>query len=648
MKRWMTVLFLAAAVTCSGGIEGVATGRRFLADGKLAVGMNYWGSKWATQMWRRWDAASVDEDLRVLAANGMRLLRVFPNWADFQPIYAVPLNGGNWNKVNEIRMFPSEEKLPDTPAGFAGVDERMMERFASFCDMAEKHGIRLIVPILTGQMTFRNLVPPALLHVDLYGDPQAIKWEMRFVDYFVRRLKDKKAIVAWESGNETRMIATNTGADQAEAWQRYIHSVIRLADDSRPIVGVDGLELTRDSVWPTKVNAMLSDYVTVHPYHHISGNAYRDSVNGIRLAFFCAAQNTLQEDVAGKPSFVEEHAFRRAPAASRELTARYLDGLLWNLWSCNARAMLWWCAFDQDHLDTAPYDWRQVYQEFGIMKSDRSPYPYTHAIRDFAAFQDRLPFAALPPARREALFVVDNAETAQAAYILARQAGFMPRFAAADEKIPDAKAYFIPCALGRNHIGTRAWEDLERRVRDGATLYVSWNDTFFPRLHEITGVELQSRRVAPGGEAVATFAALTAEKAMDLPDGNALYRNRFGKGTVYYATYPMEKRLYARTDGFACDAWRAYAAVFPTPQLVEDGARDVTTSEHRFADGKTAVIVVNNAVEPYAGAPKVADGWRVTSALTDRPDLARWSGGRLELGANAGILLMLEREPSVR
>lgn len=639
---------LIAAGACGiveGGIEGVATGKRFLEDGRIVVGMNYWGSKHATQMWSKWDEASVDEDLRVLAANGMRLLRVFPNWAEFQPIVAIPLNGGNWDKINEIRMFASEEKLPDTPAGFAGVDERMMERFARFCDLAHKHGISLIVPILTGQMTFRNFVPPALLHVNLYSDPQALKWEARFVDYFVRRLKSKTAIVAWESGNETRILATNTGADQAEFWQRYIHSVIRLADDSRPIIGVDGLELTSDTQWPTLVNAMLSDYVTVHPYHHISGNAYRDPVNGIRLATYCAAQSTVQEDVAGKPCFVEEHAYRRAPASSRDLMARYIDGMLWNLWSCNARAMLWWCAFDQEHLDTAPYDWRQVYQEFGIMKSDRSPYPYTEAIRDFVKFQDTLDLDPLPRAERgNAVFLVDDAEVAHASYVLARQAGFFPKYAAADTKsIPDAQAYFIPCALGRNHIGTREWETLERKVREGATLYISWNDTFFPRLHELTGVELQRRFVCGDGSARAEFSSLGAEKAMDLPDGHALYRNRYGKGTVWYATCPLEKRLYATTNGFESDAWKVYAAVCPTPQLVDDGVRDVTTSEHRYSESKVAVIVVNNSEKPYAGRPKVADGWKVVAAKTDRPELAVWKSGELSLGANAGILLLLEK-----
>ena len=211
----MVTLGLLMAGTAFGDIDGIATGKSFLADGKVVVGVNYWGSKAATQMWSRWDEASVDEDLRVLAANGMRLLRVFPNWADFQPLAAVTYNSDKWNKVYEMRMFPSEEKMPDTPAGFAGVDERMLERFATFCDLAEKHGLKLIVPVLTGQMTFRNLIPPGLLHVDLYRDPTALKWEARFIDCFVRRMKDKKAIVAWESGNETRFLAENSGADLA-------------------------------------------------------------------------------------------------------------------------------------------------------------------------------------------------------------------------------------------------------------------------------------------------------------------------------------------------------------------------------------------------------------------------------------------------
>ena len=647
-----------AATAAHGEIRGVATGKSFLREGRVQVGVNFWGSKHATQMWSKWDEASVDEDLRVLASHGMRLLRVFPNWADFQPIHAVTLNGGNWDKVNEMRMFPSEEKLPDTPAGFAGVDERMLERFERFCDLAEKHGLQLIVPVLTGQMTFRNLIPPALLHVNLFTDPTALKWEMRFVDCFVRRMKGKKAIVAWESGNETRFLATNTGPDLAEAWQRYIHSVIRLADDSRPIVGVDGLGLTKDAEWPTTVNAWLSDCVAVHPYHHISGTAYLDDANSMRLATFCAAQNLAQEDVAGKACFVEEHSYRRAPCSSRDLMARYIDGMLWNVWSVNGRAMLWWCAYDQDHLDIAPYDWRQVYLEFGIMKSDRGPYPYTEAMAAFQRFQDELPFEALPPVKRDAVFIVSDRDSVLASYILARQAGFFPKYVSPEDPLPDASVYFLPCAIGKAYLGTREWEALRRRVADGATLFISWEDTFLSQLHEVTGAEVERRlgssddgvcacdgfTVRAPGSVKATFKSLGAEVLGR--DGNGdpvFFRNRYGKGTVYLLGFPLEKRLYALQGAFASDAWKIYATVVKRPQLVDDGARDVLESEHFFTDRKAAVILVNNSPKPHAGEVRLADGWRVTRTLTDRPDLAALEGGKLRLGVNAGLLVLMEK-----
>ena len=95
----------------------LAANAAFLPSGKMALGANYWASHAATEMWRKWDAKAVDEDLRVLAANGFRVLRVFPNWADFQPIHACYLSADKFDQVNETRMFDSEEPLPDTPCG---------------------------------------------------------------------------------------------------------------------------------------------------------------------------------------------------------------------------------------------------------------------------------------------------------------------------------------------------------------------------------------------------------------------------------------------------------------------------------------------------------------------------------------------------
>ena len=348
-------LFVTACLVGAAGWDCRAEDA-FLPSGRMALGANYWASYAATEMWRKWDAKAVDEDLRVLAANGFRVLRVFPNWADFQPIHACYLSADKFDQVNETRMFDSEEPLPDTPCGRAGVDERMVEHFEEFCDLAEKHGIRLIVPLLTGQMTFRNYIPPALANRNPFSDPYALMWEGRYLECMVSRLKAKKAIAAWESGNESRILGKSENAFHSEAWLRYVHQTIRCADPSRPVIGVDGLNISREDKWPSAMNAALSDYTTTHP---------------------------------------------RQEQTSQKGVANYMRGLLWNAWALDCKAMLWWCAYDQTGMTIAPYNWRQPCVELGIFRRDRTPYPAVDVVRKFVALQDALPFDALPKARTD-------------------------------------------------------------------------------------------------------------------------------------------------------------------------------------------------------------------------------------------------------
>lgn len=56
-------------------------------DHAFAIGVNYWDSKSGTDMWKNWDRETVEADFAALEAVGVRYLRVFPNWRDFQPIH---------------------------------------------------------------------------------------------------------------------------------------------------------------------------------------------------------------------------------------------------------------------------------------------------------------------------------------------------------------------------------------------------------------------------------------------------------------------------------------------------------------------------------------------------------------------------------
>lgn len=631
----------------------------FLPSGRMTLGANYWASHAATEMWRRWDAKAVEEDLRVLSDNGIKLLRVFPNWADFQPIHACFLSADNFDKVYETRMFDSEEPLPDTPCGRAGVDERMVEHFEEFCDIAERFGIRLIVPLLTGQMTFRNYIPPALANRNPFSDPYALMWEGRYLECMVSRLKAKKAIVAWESGNEARILGKSESAFQSEAWLRYVHQTIRCADPSRPVIGVDGLNISRETMWPCAMNASLSDYTTTHPYG-FWGAVYNDDFLSVRSLTFAAAQTYALEQIGGKPAFIEEHGSRRQEQTSQKGVADYLRAMLWNSWAVDAKAMLWWCAYDQTGMTIAPYNWRLPCVELGLFRRDRSAYPAVESMRKFAAMQSALPFAALPKAKPDAVVVSTDGDVMHSSYILARQAGIMLAFASPERKLPGADCYFLPDAQGRAHLTIERWEELKAKVREGATLYISWNDTFLDSMEDVAGVEVAFREKRSGMDVCdfgtfkvevpysvkRRFNALTAETLAKNKSGEGVFfRNRYGKGTVYLSIHNFEKSLYAGSGGYEGDAWKIWAMVRPVSRIVETGDKNVFVSEHHFADGRVGAIIVNNSRTPFDGAVSVRKGWSVIGSTTDDAALARWGdGNRLRLSGNAGILLVLERK----
>ena len=203
----------------------------FEAGGRFFVGCNYWASHAGTAMWRDWRPEVVEADFRLLAENGVEVARVFPLWPDFQPIQA--LTGGGQSFV-EMRF--GERPLPDTPAGRAGVDEVMVERFRELCRVAEANRIKLIVGLVTGWMSGRMHVPPAFERVNVITDPTAIRWQVRRVRYLVRELRGCPAIAAWDLGNECNCMAWSDSPSEAWCWSNAITSAVRVEDPDRPVV----------------------------------------------------------------------------------------------------------------------------------------------------------------------------------------------------------------------------------------------------------------------------------------------------------------------------------------------------------------------------------------------------------------------------
>ena len=202
-----------------------------LIGAQLSAGVNYWASHAGTSMWKEWRADIVEKDLAVLSEHGVNVLRVFPLWPDFQPVSlllkcaGVP---GEYTGADGVYLAPEAD----------GLDPVMLDRFQVLADLAEKYHLKVIVGLLTGWMSGRLFIPPVLERRNLFTDPEALRWESRFIRGFVGRFRTHPAIAAWEPGNECNCLSsleTNDFGAASWHWLDFIVSSIRAADPSRPV-----------------------------------------------------------------------------------------------------------------------------------------------------------------------------------------------------------------------------------------------------------------------------------------------------------------------------------------------------------------------------------------------------------------------------
>lgn len=631
-------------------------------QGTFFIGCNYWASHAGMFMWRDWDAKVVESDFERLARARVNTLRVFPLWPDFQPLRMHYTGGG---APKEIRM--GEEPLPDTEAGQAGVDEVMLGRFREFCDLAEKHGLRLIVGLLTGWMSGRWFVPEMLQEKNVLTDPLALKWEIKFVRLMVRRFRSHPAILAWDLGNECNCLGPLNTSEEAYAWTAAISMTIRVEDPEHRIVS--GMHsLLPDGVWRMQDQGELTDVLCTHPYPLFTPHCDTDPMNRMKSALHAAAESTMYASIGGRPCFAEETGVLGPMMISDEYAADYLRAMMLTLLAHDLRGMMWWCANEQSALTRTPYDWHAVERELGLFRLDGSKKPVLTELTRFSEFVDSLPFDRLPPAAEDAVCLLTHGQdvwaAAYGAFILAKQSGLTLRFAwVEDASLPEAPVYLVPSLEGTASLTRRMQCALTERVRAGAKLYLSMNGPLLSPFAELTGVRVLTRMHRPSapkvtldGETFPLFSdylleleALDAEVLARGDHGEILFTRRaLDKGTVYALFAPIEKTMATvpgavdSEDALPC--WRFYRAMnLRNPRRVaEIDLPTVGLTEHVADDGARILVAVNYEPFPQTARLTLKDGWR--AEICASPDnTASLAGHALTLGRNSGAVISVKK-----
>jgi len=646
------------------------------SPGAFALGCTYWASHAGTQMWRDWQPEVVAADLAQLAQAGLHALRVFPLWPDFQPITQLYGGGGAPYEIRQAETPLASAGAAELTAmeAAAGLSAQALARFGVLADLAQQHGLKLIVGLLTGWMSGRLFIPPALEGRNVLTDPSALMWETRFVRAFVRRFKGHPAILAWDLGNECNCMAPAPSAEAAWAWTAAISNAIRVEDPERPVIsGMHSLdEPDEHGVWRIAHQAELTDVLTTHPYPYFTPHCDQEPLPTLRNGLHATAQTRWYGDVGQTAALAEEVGTLGPMFASEGVAADYARMALFSLWAHDGRGMLWWCAYDQDRLEHAPYDWTPIERELGLLRSDRSAKPVLGVYGEFRRLLDRLPGLLgqpdLPPRLTEAVCILTHGQepwaTAFSSFILAKQAGFDLTFQYSDQPLREAGLYLLPSVSGGSPFTRRFWYALAERVQRGATLYVSLDDAILSPFKEPFGLEVQTRQKRsaaleihlaglPGAPELRleastryNFAPAGADILGQEGDGNPAFASHaWGQGRIFLLSAPVERFLALTPGGFsgpqAQPFWHIYrhiAASACAARVVPKQHPLVGVTEHPLENGQRAAVLINYSPQAQRIPFQLAEGWRVQT-VGYGPGLE--ADGAVRLEANQAALWVL-------
>jgi hypothetical protein len=586
-------------------------------------------------MWSNWRADVVEADLRQLASEGLQVLRVFPLWPDFQPLAL--LRGGEGAPF-EFRL--GEEPLTDDAYGRAGVSAAAIAHFQEFVDLAERYGLKLIVSLVTGWMSGRLFVPPAFDGLNVLTDPVAIQWQVRFVRYMVRRFKDHPAITAWDLGNECNCMAPVPNRQAAWLWASTITNAIRVEDASRPVVsGMHSLLPSKTAHWTVQDQAEITDLLTTHPYPYFTPHCDQDPVNTMRTILHSTAESRFYADIGGRPCLVEEIGTLGPILASEAVAADFVRPCLFSLWAHDCHGFLWWCAFDQLHLEQAPYDWAACERELGLVRKDRQMKPVLEVIKEFRHWLAGLPLDQLPPRLVDAVCILtegqDQWASAYSSFILAKQAGFDLEFQYADQPLKPARIYLAPSVSGMLSISRRRWLELLEVVKAGATLFLSHDDCLLSPFTEPFGVEVQTRQRRQETtkfsiDGMTGWFEIQADVRLNIKperaavlgtevDGAPVFtRCSYGLGKIFFLTVPLEKALANRPGAFLDPVqnpyWRIYQAIWDrevSGRVAHVDEPAVGLTEHPLNERQRILVLIQYDPHAVQSRLHLASGWKV-------------------------------------
>lgn len=361
----------------------------------FVLGVNYWPRRKAMTWWHAFDPGEVRDEFDLIADLGLRKVRVFLLWEDFQP-------------------------EPDR------VSSRALDRLVTVADAAADRRLGLDVTFFTGHMSGPNWAPGWLLDRDArpapdgrrvvsggrpvssgyrnpYVDPLALRAERLQLRSVVAALTDHPGVWMWNLGNEPDLFARPPGAAAGAGWVATMTEAIRELDSVRPItVGLHLPSLEADNGLRADQAFETCDVSAMHAYP-IYADWAASPTDPDFVPFACA----LTASLSGKAVLAEEFGACTAPPGERTRTltwdvdgverrqlmlseedlSAHVEEVLPRLVEIGAIGALPWCFADyhESLWKRPPLDQAVHERFFGLVRPDGSLKPHAEVLKRFAA-----------------------------------------------------------------------------------------------------------------------------------------------------------------------------------------------------------------------------------------------------------------------
>ncbi|MBP7691627.1 MAG: hypothetical protein KA764_06905 [Anaerolineales bacterium] len=372
------------------------------------LGVNYWPRRKAMGWWARFDLGEVREEFALIRDLGLKLVRIFLLWDDFQPD-------------------------PDS------VSAPALAHLVQVADTAAELGLALDITFFTGHMSGPNWPPRWLMgtpavatprplarggrlitgtYRNPFSDPEALAAERRLLTAVITALREHPAVAVWNLGNEPDLFAEPADAAAGQAWVRAWAAHVRALDPAHPVTcGLHFPSLASHNGLRVDQVFSATDWAVMHAYPMYLPWA-REPLDPEVVPFACALASAL----CGRPVLMEEFGGPTLPPgtasqvrtwtahgrphrqflASEDDLAAYLAAVLPRLVDVGATGAVLWCFADYAEAlwNEPPCDefWHE--RHFGLVRPDGTLKPHAQVLRGFAAAHPQVRAA---PARRVTL-----------------------------------------------------------------------------------------------------------------------------------------------------------------------------------------------------------------------------------------------------